>query len=52
MKKPVTVYHNNTAGTKYYHKLYETKDVKRAVANIKGHDDYVLKENGGKIYGL
>lgn len=51
-KKSVTVYHKHTAETKYYHKHYETKDVKRAVANIKGHDEYVLKENRGKIYGL
>ena len=39
----MVLYHKHTANTDWYHEHRNTRTVKNAVANIKLHDDYVLK---------
>ena len=41
--RPVTLYHKHHQKDPYYHKHYETKNVKRAIENIKSHDRYVIE---------
>ena len=46
--RPVTLYHKHHQSDPYYHKHYETVNVKKAVESIKSHDKYVIdnrKEN-------
>ena len=45
---PVTLYHKHHKSDEYYHKHYETVNVKQVVESIKNHDKYVIdsrKEN-------
>ena len=50
--KPVVLYHKHTEDTKWYHEHWKTCTVKKAVASIKSHDDYVLKNKGAEKNGI
>ncbi|WP_167958554.1 hypothetical protein [Anaerosporobacter faecicola] len=50
--KPVVLYHKHTANTDWYHEHRNTCTVKNAVANIKLHDDYVLKHKEVEKNGI
>lgn len=43
--RPVVLYHKHHQNDKYYHKQYETKNVKQAVDSIKSHDAYVIEQS-------
>ena len=44
---PVILYHKHHQTDEYYHKQYETKNVKQAVDSIKSHDAYVIEQRQG-----
>lgn len=50
--KPVVLYHKHSMNKEWYHKHRESRTVSSAVANIKSHDEYVLKNKEEEANGI